>query len=365
MKSLPTNTPIPLIKLPLYAYLNPSPYWYGLIPDIITIQGDWIQKHLDRVSLPSDLAPYINNAFNQYKTALVVAGNDRAYFALYSLRSILERVAMGWTAHSSSAVSPTNIVSRLRDNNQATRKLATQEFTDFAHANDPALGQLYDMVSQYFAHASKMDGVVLGHESEKDKLLLMRTKVLPLLLLLDAGQRFVSMLEVLLTDQGVKFNSPTGGRPPHFSFNLDWYVRICTYVMCERHSPNRGVAMSVLFKNGREFEGEIGINTIYRGGMEFVRFGDPAQRPGPEVIAQFAWYGIGRDHDDMVKVKCESVEQNGENYRLNWPKTIELDSTGLAMVAAHGRGSLEFFDYITAFLKVIEDFQAASIGGKK
>lgn len=360
-QSQPNTQPsgsMPLRQLPFYAALDPSPHWYGILPEITVIQGSWIQQHLEQLTLPDEVSPYLKNAINQHHTALIVAGNNRAYFALYSLRAILERVAIGWAVHSSNPLDPVDIILRLSDDSMDVRKRATQDFMEEAHQLDPSFTQLYDMVSQYFAHASKMDGMVLGHESEKDQLLLMRTRVLPLLLLLDAGQRFVTLIEKLLVDQCIDYKPPTGGRSPEFSFNLDWYVRMCAYVMCEKHSPKRGVAIATLHENIGEIEGRVGINTIYRGGMEVSRFGDPNKKPDPSDIASFAWFGIGKGHDDKVKVKCEKIETNGELYRLNWPKSLELDSTGLAFVASHGRGSLEFFDYITAFLKVLEMHEA-------
>lgn len=353
-ENVATIQEVPLIQLPLYAQLNPSDYWYGLIPELICIQRIWIQEHIKKIQLPVELAPYINNAINQHHTALIIAGNNQAYFALYSLRSILERVAMGWSAHSSATIKPQDIVNRLASENADERKRATQDFIDFAHSNDSILSMLYDMVSQYFAHASKMDGMVLEHKSEKDMLLLTRIRVLPLLLLLDVGSRFVTLIQALLDDQEIVYDLPVGGRVPKFSFNIDWYVRLCTYVMCEKHSAKRGINISTLYKNTKEIQGEIRITTIYRGGMEVVRFGDSSETPDPSKIASFAWYAIGRNHDNKVKVKCVSKSSDGERYLLNWPKHLELEGAGLAMIAAHGNSNLDFFDYITTFLKVIE-----------
>jgi len=345
---------VPLIQLPLYAKIKPSTYWYGLIPELICIQGIWIKEHFKKIRLPDELVPYISNAINQHHTALIIAGNNREYFALYSLRSILERVAMGWSAHSSATIEPQDIVDRLASENADKRKRATQDFMDFAHSKDSILSRLYDMVSQYFAHASKMDGIALKYQSEKDMLLLKRIRVLPLLLLLDVGSRLVTLIQALLDDQEIVYDLPVGGRVPEFSFNIDWYVRLCTYVMCEKHSPKRGIDIRILYKNIKGIQGEIGINTIYRGGMEVVRFGDSSEMPDPGEIASFAWYAIGRNHDDKVKVKCVNKSSNGELYLLNWPKHLELEGAGLAMIAASNNGNLDFFDYITTFLKVIE-----------
>lgn len=357
--TMPKGGVIPLRHLPLYKFIETEPnrtFWYGLLPEIICIQGEWIDKHLPLITVPNEAEPYLKNAVSLHHTALLVAGNDRAYFSLYSLRAILERVAMAWTLHSTSSISMLDILTQLRSIDISMRKAATRSFMEFAAQKDSVFNTLYDMVSQYFAHASKMDGVALGNTSEKDKLLQMRAKTLPLLLLFDAGQRIVVLIEALLDDQGIPYESAKGGRVTEgFSFNLDKYVRVCTYVTCEKHSRQKGVPMSTLYSGIKEIEGKVGINTIYRGGMELMRFGDPTKRPDPREIAHFAWYAIGRGHDDKVKVKCEKEYEEGETYRLSWPKSLELDSAGLAMVAAHSQGQeFPYFDYVDEFLKVIE-----------
>lgn len=361
----PKNKPIDLMQLPLFKFFDTEPnksYWYGLLPEVIRIQGAWIDEHYQLIILPTEIKPYIQNMVSVYKTALLVAGNDRAYFALYSLRAILERVAMVWTLHSTSPVSMVDILTQLRSSDMSIRKAATQSFMEFAEKKDAEFKTLYDMVSQYFAHASKMDAIALGNTSEKDKMLQMRAKSLPLLLLFDVGQRISVLIEVLLNDQGIKYESAVGGRVSEgFRFNLDKYVRVCTYVTCEKHSPKKGVPMATIYTGIREIEGKVGINTIYRGGMELVRFGDPANRPDPKDVAHFAWYAIGREHDDKVKVKCEEEHKNGEIYRLSWPKSLELDSSGLVMVAAHSQGQeFPFFDYVDEFLNVIEKHEGSN-----
>lgn len=368
-KQKPKNKPIDLMQLPLFKFFDTEPnksYWYGLLPEVIRIQGAWIDEHSQLITLPAEIKPYIQNMVSVYKTALLVAGNDRAYFALYSLRAVLERVAMAWTLHSTSTVSITDILAQLRSSDTGTRKLATQYFMRFAEDNDDEFKILYDMVSQYFAHASRMDGVALGNTSDKDRMLQMRAKSLPLLLLFDTGKRIAVLIESLLKDQGIPYKSAVGGRVSEgFNFDLNKYVRICTYVNCEKHSLKKGVQMRTLF-NVKEIEGKVGVNTIYRGGMELIRSGDPAHRPDPKDIASFAWYAIGKGHDDKVRVKCEEEAKQGELYRLSWPKSLELESPGLAIMASHSQEQgFPFFDYVDEFLSVIEKHEESKTQQKK
>lgn len=246
----PNSGTIPLMQLPFYKFFESEPnrtYWYGLLPEVIKIQGEWIQKHLPLVKTNTEIAPYLKNMVSLHHTALLVAGNNHAYFALYSLRAILERVAMVWTLHSTSPVSMNYILDQLRSSNMNTRKAATQSFMEFAEKKDSNFKILYGMVSQYFAHSSKMDAVALGNTSEKDKMLQIRAKSLPLLLLFDAGQRITVLIEALLKDQGIIYKAAVGGRVSEgFKFNLDKYVRICTYVICEKHTLKNGVPMATL-----------------------------------------------------------------------------------------------------------------------
>ena len=358
-RTVPQNTQMPLIQLPLFEHFNKSQYWYGLLPEMIVIQGSWIEGHVAKLNIDKDLKPYLMNAISLHQTALIVAGNDRAYFSLYSLRAILERIALAWTLHSTSSISAKDVLKTLKSDNMKSRKTATQTFVDQAGKLDPDFTILYNMISQYFAHASKMDGVVLDGAGDKDVLLKVRAKVLPLFLLLDAGQRIVLLIEALLREQGVTFESPSAGRKPHLSISMDKYVRLCTYIACEKHTPKHGVPIATLLSNMKDVEGKIGLNNIYRGGMELVRFGDPSKRPEVKEIASFAWYAIGRDHDDKVKVKCVKQEKQGEVYQLSWPKSLEIDSAGIGMMASHGTGpDFPYFDYIDQFLKVIESHEA-------
>ncbi|WP_143751801.1 hypothetical protein [Maribacter sp. 4U21] len=350
---------LPLLELPLFAFFNKEPYkskWFGLLPEVINIQGEWIDKHQTLIKCSDDVRPFLTNMVNLYKTALVIAGNNRAYFSLYSLRAILERVSLIWTLHSTSPHGIEDLITELSSNNLNTRKGATQKFTEFANSMDSEFELFYDMISQYFAHASKLDGIIIENNSDKDKLLNMRAKALPLIFLFEAGHRIKVLFESLLTEQAIPFSPPVGGNVKEgFKFDLIKFVRLCSYVTCEKHTPKKGVPISTLFKNIKEIKGTIGINSVYRGGMELVRFGKPEEIPEPKEIADFGWYGIGRNHDDKINVKCIKKDTKGEVYRLSWPKSIELDSSGIAFVAAQANGeTIDFFDYMKEFIKIIE-----------
>lgn len=324
------------------------------------IQGNWIQDNAKKLTLTPEFNTYLSNAISLHHTALIVTGNDRAYFSLYSMRAIIERVALVWTAHPSSTVNSADVIKKLGGNDMAKRRQATQSFVEQAESFDPVFGPFYNMISQYFAHASKMDIVSLEGNEQKDIMLRRRVKVLPLLILLDLGDRFVRLICELLQQQGHSVTVPAGGR--NHQVSIDQYVRLCCYVACEKHSPKKGVPIGTLLKNMADIEGEIGLNHIYRGGMELVRFGDPKKKPPPQEIAEFAWYGIGRDHDDEVKVKCEKEEKNGEVYRLSWPKHLEIDSSGIGMLASYSSApNFEFFDYLGEFLNVLEKYEVSKV----
>ena len=102
-----------------------------------------------------------------------------------------------------------------------------------------------------------------------------------------------------------------------------------------------------LFRSTKAFgagnpDGDVTVVEFFDYNCGFCR------RAMPEVVKLV-------DNDDKVKVKCEEVTEKGERYVLSWPKALELDSIGVAMVAASGRGDFPFFDYITRFLAVIQN----------
>ena len=73
-------------------------------------------------------------------------------------------------------------------------------------------------------------------------------------------------MKFLFAEQGKEVAAVTGGRKPHFSYSVKQYVRVSTYVMCEKHSRKNGVEVRTLCKNVKGITGDIGINDIYRGG---------------------------------------------------------------------------------------------------
>lgn len=350
------NNMIPLAKLPLYNYLEKKESWDCLLPEILAIQAKWIKEHKDKITVDENMRNYLNNAVALLYDAIVVAGNDRAYFALYSLRSILERVAMIWTCHTTSPVAPTDILTKLSSSEEKVRKDATISFVELARSGDDRFGALYDMTSQYFAHSSKMDSVVLEQKNEKDALLRQRAKALPLLLIFETGQRIVNLLQALGLDQKVEMSVLDGGRKTYFSYDLDKYVCVSAHIMCEMHTLKNGLALSTLYKNDAEVKGSVGIRDIYRGGMTLERIGSPEEKPNREAIAGYAIFAIGKGFESVTKAKLIEEDERGERYTLSWPKHIEVDSTVPCFIANNERKEkfeYDWFDYVDKFIEVI------------
>ena len=53
-------------------------------------------------------------------------------------------------------------------------------------------------------------------------------------------------------------------------------------------------------------------------------------------------------------MKLEKEAPKGEQYRISWPKTFEIDGSALAIKASDNTDTYPFFDYVSAFIKVIE-----------
>lgn len=351
---IPQPITLPLINLPYFSHYRKSDYWYGALAEYSVLQAEWIIKNVKRIKWPKEIEPYIQTAVSIHHQALIMAGNDRAYLALYTLRPVLERVAIGWTIHSSSTTKTEDSLAKLKSNNQKARIRATISFIDEAKRFDSDFGNIYDMVAQYFAHASRMDSVSISGTSQKDKLFTTRAKLLPLLLLMDIGHRLVLLISSLLEDQSIPYVKLQGGRDPsQLSIDLNKFVRLCAYIICEKHSINKGLPIKMLMKNVKDVTGDVGLNSIYRGGMELVRFGSPEDKPEPSKLVGLSYFAIGRENEKTVKVKLVKESHNGEVYKMSWSKDLEIDSTCLAFIAGSSQ-QFPLFDYITAFLDVIE-----------
>ena len=349
VSSIPQPTTIPLITLPYFNHFKKFDYWYGLLPELAIQQAIWLEKYSKQLSWPSEFERNIETTVSLHHQALILAGNDRAYLALYLMRPILERTALGWTLDANNPLDISDMLERLESDNQKIRRTATQEFVEQVKPFDQEFTPIYDMVAQYFAHASNMDNVVVGDVSDKDKLFAVRAKILPLILIMDVAQRLIALFENLMIKEKIGYVKLIGG----FGFDINQYVRLCSYVTCEKHTPAFGVPISTLITGNKDVRGKVGLNSVYRGGMNVVRIGKPDDKPHPKDIADFSVFAIGKGKDETVTVKLIKEGPQGEEYKLSWSKDYELDAIALSTVAAQNK-NIPFFDYITSFLKLVD-----------
>ena len=349
MSKLPV---VPLKKLPLFEQIDKSDLWYGLIPEFLDIQMNWIRENFGRLKKNSSLEPYFQNAIALLENSIVVAGNGHQYFAVHALRAILERVALFHASCSNSGIDTINIIANLKKNDLKIRKRASQDIMDFAKASDADFQILYDMLSRYYGHISHLDTVKINNTQAQNRLLVVRSQILPILLIFDVGQCFVRAISALLVDQGKPSPDVVAGRNNQIS--VETYMRVAAHVMCEKHSKGKAISLSTLYSGIKDVHGQVGITDIYRGGMDVYRYGDPKERPQIKEIAGFSLFAIGKADPNDVKVKLVKKDTKGEKYQLSWPKHFEVDATTIAGIASQKKNQVyPLFDYVSDFIKAV------------
>ena len=154
-----------------------------------------------------------------------------------------------------------------------------------------------------------------------------------------------------------------------YEFATHRFMRVASYVMCEKHSVKNAVTFGVLYNGVAGIPGQVGITDIYRGGMDLYRYRadgeEPAQVPNHGQIAEFALFAVGYRDKDAVKVKLERKAPKGEKFRVSWDKTFEIDGSCLAQHASQTiSDSYPFFDYVSAFVKAIKNHENFKAKGK-
>ena len=345
---------VSLHDLPLYQDLSKNDAWPSYLGQMIDGEYSWVTKNVSRLNLPADLEPYLQSAIRLWETAAIVGGNRCQHFAAFSLRAILERVALLWVAHPNVKLDASDLVGRFESDNDKTRKAATDEIFTAANTQDPELQVIYSILSRYFGHISHLDRVPISFEDEKDKLLASRSITIPLFLLFDTGHCLLELVSALLKSQGEALAPVVTGRSQRV--NPYKFMRLAAHVMCEKHSIGTPVKFGMLYNNIQGIKGQVGITNIYRGGMDVYRYRkDPNdEKPTHDDLAGFAVFAVGyRDKND-IKVKLIEEKQKGERWRIGWGKTFEIDGSCLAMKASDNTGALPFFDYVSSFIKAIK-----------
>lgn len=353
--------PVSIHELPLFKELETSDHWYGYLAQMIDAEFAWVKAQKNTLSLPPQLRPYFDTALYLWQTAVVVAGNGAQHFAAYGLRAILERVALLWTIHPDVTLEPQILVTQFENNDRKIRMIASNEVFDAAGTKDYSLKEIYDILSRYFGHISHLDRVPISFDDQKDKLLAIRSRTIPLFLLFDVGHCVANLVGRLLEVQGIAPPAIVSGRSQ--KVNPYKFMRLAAYIMCERHTVKKGASLGILYKDVKDVVGDVGITEFYRGGMELYRYGSADdEKPTHDALAEFSIFVIGRVNKDQIKVKLEREAPKGEKYRISWPKTFEIDGSTLAIKASDNTDPVPFFDYVTEFVNVVkahENFKAA------
>ena len=345
---------VPIKSLPFYMVIDKRTEWYSLLPEVMNIQYKWIFTQKEKLELAESIKPYFDYAFQLWRDTVVIAGNNYNYFAVHSLRAILERIALVYSSSSNFEININDIINSFESNVTGVRVSATQTIMEYAENLDKDFKLLYDLLSRYFGHVSNLDLVRINEELKNSELLSIRSQMIPLLLIIEVGNCIINCMTLLLEEQDKIVPSVTGGRKPHFSYSIKQYVRVSTYVMCEKHSRKSGVEVRTLCKNINGITGDIGFNDIYRGGMELMRFGKPEDKPEIKEIAGLGIFAIGRGKDEHIKVKVIKEHHNGEIYELSWPKQFEIDGMLLGIISGDNKvKEVPLFDFLNGFIEIV------------
>jgi len=343
---------VSIYELPLFKALEKSDHWEGYLPQMIGAEFEWAIRQSKKVKLPPNMVPYFETVRNLWHSAMVVAGNGDQNFAVYGLRAILERVALLWTLNPDVGLDPNTCIKQLEGNNRKVRVSAVSKMLDSAKEMDVELESLYDILSRYYGHISHLDRVPISLGSPKNRLLALRARTIPLFLLFDVGHRVTNLIWGLLELQRIEPSRIVCGR--NKKINPEKFMRIAAYIMCERHSQNRGVNLGILYNEVKDIVGQVGITNIYRGGMDLYRYGSADDlKPSHEALADFSIFVIGPVEKEAIKVKRLRSAPKGEAYRVSWPKAFEIDGSALALRASVEADAPPFFDYVSEFVKLL------------
>ena len=168
--------------------------WYSLLPEVMNIQYKWIFTQKEKLELAESIKPYFDYAFQLWRDTVVIAGNNYNYFAVHSLRAILERIALVYSSSSNFEININDIINSFESNVTGVRVSATQTIMEYAENLDKDFKLLYDLLSRYFGHVSNLDLVRINEELKNSELLSIRSQMIPLLLIIEVGNCIINCI---------------------------------------------------------------------------------------------------------------------------------------------------------------------------
>ncbi len=323
---------------------------------MLTAQIRWINKHGKLAVLDDELKIYLNNGLAIWNSSIVISGNGHSFFSIYSLRPIMERLALIWTVLDSD-IDTHSIITAFESESLKERTRATQTIMDYAESRDKDFKILYDILSRYFGHLGKLDNLIISKNSKKFHFLNKRAQAIPYMLILEIGLRIVECIKQNLNAHSITHEPLTSGSIEN-PYNVENYIRICSYIICEKHSRNKGLNLGLLIENVSDFNNStIGITDVYRGGMTVFRFGDEASKVETKKMQGAAALVLGK-LSEKIKINVKLIEstKKGEHYELNWDKTLELSSSAIFILASSktDKTPTELYDYVGELAELIK-----------
>ncbi len=337
-------------SVPLSAYFSETKWIYnhqGLLIDLI---------EKDKLFL----MPYMVNTYRIFgKIDKNLKAGDGIVSA-FLLRGFLERIALISYGLNHAEDEFKEVIDNFMSNDTGRRQDATDTFLSHLQTVFPLTKDIYNLLSRYFSHISYVETFSnrfkVSENFADDYMASDKTMhygyLLYVVVVFDVINLYSRLIEKYVACKSERKYIARG-----FSVKNEQIIFICKSLFGGYFTKGNPLKISMLFKNIKDMNGNVGITDVYKNKMNIVWFGSK-NRPDFELLKEMAIHIIGDNpnYKKHLKIYCRSEDHNGATYEIEWDKSLHYNRTAILFSAVNIDESIDdiFIDYIDTFMKSLD-----------
>jgi len=341
--------------------------WFSALLSAYLSETKWIYNHqglvIDLVEKDKlFLMPYMINTCRVFKKIDKNLKSGDGMISSFLLRGFLERIALISYGLNHTKDEFKEVIDSFMSNDTGRRQGATDTFLNHLQTIFPLSKQIYNLLSRYFSHISYVESFsnrCKVSENFADDYMnndgsMHYGYLLYVVIVFDVINLYSKLIE-----KHVANKSERKYITRKFSVKNEKIIFICKSLFGGYFTKKNPLKISMLYKNVKNMNGDVGITNVYKNKMQIVWFGKD-DKPNFELLKEMAIFIVGSNHNykKHLKIYCRSKDKNSATYEIEWDKSLHYNKTAILFASTNIEESTDsiFIDYIDKFMKHLAEY---------
>lgn len=340
--------------------------WFSALLSAYFSETKWTYNHqgllIDLVAKDKlFLMPYMINTARIFGNIDKNLQSGNGMIASFLLRGFLERIALISYGLNHTKDEFKEVIDNFMSNDTGRRQGATDTFLNHLQTVFPLSKQIYNLLSRYFSHISYVESFSnrfkvsenFADDYMNDDKNMHYGYLLYVVIVFDVINLYSKLIEQHIDSASERKYIARG-----FSVKNEKIIFVCKSLFGGYFTKGNPLKISMLYKNVKDMNGDVGITNVYKNCMRIVWFGTGAA-PTPELLKEMAIHIVGdnKEYKKHLKIFHRKKVGNAMEYDIQWDKSLHYNRTAILFSSENIEESTDsiFIDYIDKFMKSLSE----------